>query len=80
MKNSDNKLGKIGIVIIDFNVKIWVRESVFYLSSIELRELESKLKAGYMNRERAAQLAEKRLLEIDEQVAWKLLFFPLCKV
>lgn len=80
MKNSDNKLGKIGIVIIDFNVKSWVRESVVYLSSIELRELESKLKAGYMNRERAAQLAEKRLLEIDEQVAWKLLFFPLCKV
>ena len=36
---------------------------------MELRELEAKLKAGYMNRERAAQLAEKRLLEIDEQVS-----------
>ena len=37
--------------------------------SVELRELEAKLKAGYMNRERAAQLAEKRVLEIDEQVS-----------
>ncbi|CAB4007016.1 meiosis-specific nuclear structural 1-like, partial [Paramuricea clavata] len=36
-------------------------------NSVELRELEAKLKAGYMNRERAAQLAEKHLLEVDEQ-------------
>ena len=40
--------------------------------SVELRELEAKLKAGYMNRERAAQLAEKHLLEIEEQVSWSL--------
>ena len=40
--------------------------------SVELRELEAKLKAGYMNRERAAQLAEKHLLEIEEQVSWNL--------
>lgn len=32
--------------------------------SLELRELEGKLKAAYMNKERAAQLAErKRILE-----------------
>lgn len=42
--------------------------------SVELRELEAKLKAGYMNRERAAQLAEKRVLEIDEQVSRNLQF------
>lgn len=36
---------------------------------MELRELEAKLKAGYMNRERAAQLAEKRVLEVIEQVS-----------
>ena len=39
-----------------------------FVFSVELRELEAKLKAGYMNQERAAQLAEKRVLEIDEQV------------
>ena len=37
--------------------------NVFYNNtctcSTELKELESKLKAGYMNKERAAQLAEK---------------------
>ena len=36
--------------------------------SVELRELEAKLKAGYMNRERAAQLAEKRAMTLDQQV------------
>ena len=55
--------------------------------SVELRELEAKLKAGYMNRERAAQLAEKRLLEIEEQVGinldinwlsmWVLCYHPM---
>jgi len=33
-------------------------------NSLELRELEAKLKAGYMNRERAAQIAEKEALKI----------------
>lgn len=36
--------------------------------SVELRELEAKLKAGYMNQERAAQLAEKMAMAMDRQV------------
>ena len=36
--------------------------------SVELRELEAKLKSGYMNRERAAQLAEKFAQEEQNQV------------
>ncbi|KAK7497864.1 hypothetical protein BaRGS_00010998 [Batillaria attramentaria] len=35
-------------------------------TSLELRELEAKLKAAYMNKERAAQLAEKDALKFDE--------------
>lgn len=35
-------------------------------NSLELRELEAKLKAGYMNRERAAQIAEKQAA-LDEK-------------
>lgn len=33
--------------------------------SLELRELEAKLKAGYMNRERAAQIAEKENIKME---------------
>ena len=37
-------------------------------NSTELRELEAKLRAGYMNKERAAQLAEKETLRcLDEE-------------
>ena len=36
--------------------------------SFELRELEAKLKAGYMNKERAAQLAEKEAGKKREEV------------
>ena len=36
--------------------------------SLELRELEGKLKAGYMNKVRAAQLAEKDALRTKEDV------------
>ena len=46
--------------------------------SLELRELEAKLRAGYMNKERAAQLAEKQILQISIAVYSKnhlLLFF-----
>ena len=35
---------------------------------MELRELEAKLKAGYMNKERAAQLAEKEVIKKQEEV------------
>ena len=35
-------------------------------NSTELRELEAKLRAGYMNKERAAQLAEKDTLKAIE--------------
>ena len=37
--------------------------------SVELRELEAKLKAGYMNKERAAQLAEKDAIKKQEEVS-----------
>jgi hypothetical protein len=36
--------------------------------STELRELEAQLKAAYMNKERAAQLAEKEALKYDQNV------------
>ena len=36
--------------------------------SLELRELEARLKAGYMNKERAAQLAEKKAIEAKDEV------------
>ena len=35
-------------------------------NSTELRELEAKLRAGYMNKERAAQLAEKDTMKVLE--------------
>ncbi|MGH0158021.1 UNVERIFIED_CONTAM: hypothetical protein FKN15_062207 [Acipenser sinensis] len=38
--------------------------NVFY--SIELRELEGKLKSAYLNRERAAQIAEKEVLRYEK--------------
>lgn len=34
------------------------------VNSLELRELEAKLRAGYMNRERAAQIAEKEAIKV----------------
>lgn len=37
------------------------------VNSLELRELEGKLRAGYMNKERAAQLAEKHAIKINEK-------------
>ena len=37
-------------------------------SSLELRELESKLKAAYTSKERAAQLAERQRLLQEEKV------------
>ena len=39
-----------------------------YVYSLELRELEARLKAGYMNKERAAQMAEKKALKAKEEV------------
>ncbi len=36
--------------------------------SLELRELQAKLRAGYMNRERAAQFAEKTARELEVKV------------
>ena len=44
---------------------------IFYsslVSSYELRELEAKLRAAYMNKERAAQLAEKEVLQKKDKV------------
>ena len=42
--------------------------------SVELRELEAKLKAGFMNRERSAQLVEKQVMEQDRKVLY--LYIP----
>ena len=44
------------------------------MCSVELRELEAKLKAGYMNMERAAQLAEKDALKEKEKVCGASVF------
>lgn len=41
---------------------------LFFLNSIELRELEKKLKAAYMNKERAAQIAEKDAIKHEQMV------------
>lgn len=38
------------------------------LHSIELRELEQKLRAAYMNKERAAQIAEKDAIKYEQMV------------
>ena len=40
----------------------------FFLNSIELRELEKKLQAAYMNKERAAQIAEKDAIKYEQMV------------
>ena len=42
-------------------------------TSYEIRELEAKLRAGYMNKERAAQLAEKEARRQEEKVGRMLL-------
>lgn len=42
--------------------------TIMYIHSFELRELEAKLKAAYLNKERAAQLAEKDTLKKKEEV------------
>ena len=42
---------------------------VLGLCSPEIRELESKLRAGYMNKERAVQLLEKEAIREQEKVA-----------
>lgn len=36
--------------------------------SLELRELEAKLKAAYLNKDRAAQIAEKEVLMFETKV------------
>jgi len=40
-----------------------------------LRELEAKLKAGFMNRERSAQLAEKQVMELDRKVLYYFVYY-----
>lgn len=42
----------------------------FDIFSVEIQELQAKLKAGYMNRERAAQLAERQVMELEKQVTY----------
>ena len=43
---------------------------IFY--SLSLRELEAQLRAAYMNKERAAQLAEREAMKYDEMVKLQL--------
>ena len=38
-------------------------------NSLELRELERKIKSGYMNRERSAQIAEKVAMSYERTVS-----------
>ena len=45
-----------------------LRVFLYFSYSIELRELEKQLKSAYMNKERAAQLAEKEALKYDQMV------------
>ena len=47
----------------------------FFFSSLELRELEAKLRAGYMNREIAAQLAEKTARDYKDKVEYRPFYF-----
>ena len=47
-------------------------------TSLEIRELEAKLKAGYMNKERAAQLAEKEARKNEEMVSRFIDCVSLC--
>lgn len=50
-------------------------------TSLELRELEAKLKAGYTNMERHAQMAEKEAIKYDQMVSEiKLTFVVLVKI
>lgn len=48
--------------------------NLFFVASVELRELEAKLKAGFMNRERSAQLAEKMAMELDRKVLYIIMY------
>ena len=45
------------------------------LCSLELRELEEKLRAGYVSKERAAQLYEKKAKQKEEEVSLLLLTY-----
>jgi len=48
--------------------------------SDELKELEAKLRAGYVNRERAAQLAEKQASQMLDAVNYYAYFITLFKI
>lgn len=47
----------------------------FDFASIEIRELESKLRSAYVAKEQLAQMAEKRALAYDLMVSKMLLFY-----
>ena len=49
------------------NIKIQIMSYPAF--SLELRELEAKLKAAYMNKERMAQMAEKEAVKYDVMVS-----------
>ena len=53
---------------------------LFVFCSDELKELEAKLRAGYVNRERAAQLAEKQAERMLERVQCVQHFIPSTNV
>lgn len=56
--------GEIGVAVADVMICLCV--SLWF--SVELRELESKLKLAYLNRERAAQIAEKDAMRYETMV------------
>lgn len=49
-------------------LSIFFTNETIYIFSLELRDLRAKLRAGYMNKERSAQLAEKKAIEVQKKV------------
>ena len=52
------------------------KKKIYFLicvCSLELRELEAKLRSAYMNKERTAQIAEKEAIKFDVMVLARLI-------
>jgi hypothetical protein len=61
MKKCDNRFGIFTKMII----KLFLNDIISSETSYELRELESKLRAAYVQKERTAQMAEKEAIKFD---------------
>lgn len=53
--------------------------SIYFVFSLELRELEAKLRSAYMNKERTAQIAEKEAIKFDVMVNISNIFLTVQK-